>query len=177
MGHEDPAVRPEVKVFFRGEPGNEIFNNISETNIENAMNAYIRYHVIGNCVVSGATAGRFSSHTYTAVFEPEEGASNCRKVALNTTRCMAMAITGRKNHVQGVGNDVQGGGNDDTTKMMRGKIHVQGDGKNHVQGGVQPTTVADDGPCLAVNLRLRGLAGGVGLRRVRPRLRSTHTEV
>ena len=43
---------------------------------------------------------------------------------------MAMAITGRKNHVQGVGNDVQGGGNDDTTKVMPGKNHAQGGG-NH----------------------------------------------
>ena len=43
---------------------------------------------------------------------------------------MAMASTGRKNHVQGVGNDVQGGGNDDTTKVMPGKNHAQGGG-NH----------------------------------------------
>ena len=39
---------------------------------------------------------------------------------------MAMAITSRKNHVQGVGNDVPGGGTDDTTKVMPGKNHVQG---------------------------------------------------
>ena len=43
---------------------------------------------------------------------------------------MAMAITSRKNHVQGVGNDVPGGGTDDTTKVMPGKNHVQGGGND-----------------------------------------------
>ena len=43
---------------------------------------------------------------------------------------MAMASTGRKNHVQGVGNAVQGGGNDDTANMMPVKNHVQGGGRD-----------------------------------------------
>ena len=59
--------------------------------------------------------------------DPRDDASDCRKVTyVNATRCMAMAITGRKNHVQGVGNDVQGGGKDYSTKVMPGKNHVQG---------------------------------------------------
>ena len=43
---------------------------------------------------------------------------------------MAIAITGRKYHARGGGNDVQGGGNDDTAKMMPGKNHVPGDGND-----------------------------------------------